>query len=135
MHPKTNWQEKFIDGSPEAERRLFIELARDILDVQLMNKKKGKASEVQRAFHAKAILGVTNAKLAVLPNIPQEFRVGYFRPGAEYPAIVRLSNANGSRRADYQRDMRGAAVRVRPALRCAWKKFGPSPDAGATNLD
>jgi hypothetical protein len=112
MHPKTNWQEKFIDGSPEAERRLFIELARDILDVQLMNKKKGKASEVQRAFHAKAILGVTNAKLAVLPNIPQEFRVGYFRPGAEYPAIVRLSNANGSRRADYQRDMRGAAVRV-----------------------
>ena len=112
MHSGANWREKFIDGSPEAERRLFIELARDILDVQLANKKKGKASEVQRAFHAKAVLGVTNAKLAVLSDIPERFRVGYFRPGAEYQAVVRLSNANGNRQADYKRDMRGAAVRI-----------------------
>jgi Animal haem peroxidase/Catalase len=113
MHPRATWQEKYAGGSPEAERRLFADLARDILDVQLKIKKKANAGEVQRAFHAKAVLGVENAKLQVLPEIAIQFQVGYFRPGADYQASVRLSNANGARQADHKRDMRGAAVRVK----------------------
>jgi len=113
MHPKENWREKYADGTPEAERLVFAALARDIQDIQLKNKKKGNASDILRAFHAKLVLGVVNAKLHVLAELPAQFRVGYFRPGAEYQASVRLSNANGTRRADHQRDMRGAAIRVK----------------------
>jgi hypothetical protein len=111
--PKENWQERYAGGSPEAERLAFSELARDILDIQLKNKKTAKVGDVQRTFHAKCVLGVDDAKLRVLADIPAPFRVGYLQPGAEYQASVRLSNANGTRRADHQRDMRGAAIRVK----------------------
>jgi Animal haem peroxidase/Catalase len=107
-----SWSERYAGGSPEAERLLFAALARDLLDVQLANKKRGKSSEVQRAFHAKTILGVTDAMLTVAKDLPKLFSVGYFKPGSEYAASVRFSNANGSKRPDFLRDMRGAAVRL-----------------------
>ena len=82
--PKENWQERYAGGSPEAERLAFSELARDILDIQLKNKKTAKVGDVQRTFHAKCVLGVDDAKLRVLADIPAPFRVGYLQPGAEY---------------------------------------------------
>src|SRR5216684_6269890 len=102
--------EKYAGGSAEAERLIFAALARDLLDIQLANKKSGKSSEVLRAFHAKATLGVTNATLTVAKDLPERLSVGYFKAGSEYAAIVRFSNANGSKRPDFMRDMRGAAV-------------------------
>jgi hypothetical protein len=110
-----NWRESYVDGSPEAERLAFAELARDILDIQLKNQNKGHASEILRTFHAKIVLGVVDARLHVLDSLPAPYRVGYFRPDANYTATVRLSNANGTKRSDYQRDMRGAAIRVKVA--------------------
>ena len=104
--------EKYAGGSAEAERLIFAALARDLLDVQLANKKSDKSHEILRAFHAKATLGVTNAKLTVTKDLPERLSIGYFQPGSEYVASVRFSNANGSRRADFMRDMRGAAVRL-----------------------
>jgi hypothetical protein len=104
--------EKYAGGSAETERLIFAALARDLLDVQLANKKSGKSSEVMRAFHAKATLGVTNATLTVAKDLPKRFSVGYFEAGSEYAASVRFSNANGSKRPDFMRDMRGAAVRL-----------------------
>lgn len=38
--------------------------------------------------------------------------MGFARPGAEYPAVVRLSNASGIRQGDGSPDLHGAAVRV-----------------------
>src|SRR5262249_40071036 len=110
-----NWREIYVDGSAEAERLAFAELARDILDIQLKNQKKGHASEILRTFHAKIVLGVLDARLHVLDSVPARYRVGYFRPGATYTATVRLSNAHGTKRSDYQRDMRRAAIRVKVA--------------------
>src|SRR5436190_15829611 len=114
MQQKQRWSdiEKYAGGSAEAERLIFAALARDLLDVQLANKKSGKSSEVLRAFHAKTTLGVTNATLTVAKDLPKSFSVGYFEAGSEYAASVRFSNANGSRRSDFLRDMRGAAVRL-----------------------
>ena len=113
MQSNSDWQETYEGGSPEAERLLFEKLARDIMDVQIKTRKRSKAPEIQRAFHAKIVLGVANARLRISNDIPSEFQVGYFRPGADYQATVRLSNANGTHRADYKRDMRGAAVRIK----------------------
>lgn len=109
---KQAWSERYDGGSPERERAIFAMLARDLLDVQLANQNRGKASEVQRAFHAKATLGVTNANLTIDADLPRKFSVGFFRSGSTFKASVRFSNANGSRRADYLRDMRGAAIRL-----------------------
>ena len=103
--------EKYVGGSAEVERLIFAALARDLLDVQLANKKSGKSREVLRAFHAKATLGVTNAKLTVSKDLPKRLSIGYFQPGSEYrqcPFLERQWLKAGG----LIRDMRGAAVRV-----------------------
>ncbi len=113
MRSQQQWREQYEGGSAEAERLVFEKLARDIVLVQAKIKKRSKAGVIQRAFHAKVVLGVSNATLRVLGDVPEHLRVGYFKPGAEYHATVRLSNANGAQRPDYKRDMRGAAVRLK----------------------
>ena len=75
-------------------------------------KKKSSALSIDRTFHAKPILAVTNARFLVADNLPEELQQGFMRPGAEYSATVRLSNASGVHQADKSRDLRGMAVRV-----------------------
>ncbi|MFP3991974.1 peroxidase family protein [Streptomyces sp. E11-3] len=104
--------ERYEGGSPEAERRVFEKLAADMLHVQLKNMRSSGAAGPARAFHAKAALGVENARLRFHDDLPPDLRVGYAQPGADYPAIVRLSNAAGTRDHDASPDLRGAAVRV-----------------------
>ena len=107
------WSEKYDGGSPEAERLIFEGYTREFLRIQLKQKRKAKASSVERASHAKMLLGVTNATLRVLPEVPQQYRVGFFQPGTEYPVTIRFSNASSAHQPDTQRDLRGAALRIR----------------------
>ncbi|MFJ3978723.1 peroxidase family protein [Streptomyces sp. NPDC090021] len=104
--------ERYAGGSPEAERLLFERLARELMRVQLKVKKRSGAATVDRAFHAKAVLGVENARLRFHEDLPEVLRTGFAVPGAEYPVTVRLSNASGVRRPDFAPDLRGAALRV-----------------------
>ena len=112
VQPKSAWKEEYKGGSAEAERLEFEQLARDIMGVQLDNRAASNAAAVQRGFHAKIDCGVAHATLSILSDVPARFQVGYVRPGAEYQASVRFSNANGAARADAKRDMRGIAVRI-----------------------
>ena len=107
------WSEKYEGGSPEAERRIFEGYTREFLRIQLKQKRKTKASSVERASHAKMLLGVTNATLRVLPECPEQYRVGFFQPGSEYPVTIRFSNASSAHQPDTKRDLRGAALRIR----------------------
>ncbi|MEO3786357.1 peroxidase family protein [Actinocorallia sp. B10E7] len=104
--------ERYAGGSPEFERRLFERLARDLMMVQLKVKKRSGARSVDRAFHAKGLLGVENARLRFRPDLPEELRVGFAQPGADYPVIARFSNASGLRQPDSEPDLRGVALRV-----------------------
>ncbi|MFJ9588988.1 peroxidase family protein [Streptomyces acidicola] len=104
--------ERYEGGSPEAERLVFERLARELMDVQVRNRRAGGGG-IARAFHAKAPVGVENARLRFHDDLPAELRVGFAQPGAEYAATVRLSNASGIRQGDGSPDLRGAAVRVR----------------------
>ncbi|UNO43183.1 peroxidase family protein [Streptomyces sp. MST-110588] len=104
--------ETYEGGSPEAERVVFEKLARELMRVQLKNKEAAGAPGVQRAFHAKAALGVENARLRFADDLPAALTTGYARPGAEYPALLRLSNAGGTAQSDSTPDLRGIAVRV-----------------------
>src|SRR5712664_778872 len=103
--PGAEQYERYVGGSPEVERVLFEKLARDLMLVQLKIKKRSGAAGIERTFHAKAILGVENARLRFHPDLPEDLRAGFAQPGAEYPAIVRLSNASGVRQPDFAPDL------------------------------
>ncbi|MFF3088800.1 peroxidase family protein [Streptomyces nojiriensis] len=104
--------ERYAGGSPEAERLVFERLARELLRVQLKVRRRSGAAAVDRTFHAKAVLGVENARLRFREDLPEALRAGFATPGAEYPVTVRLSNASGVRQPDFAPDLRGAALRV-----------------------
>jgi Animal haem peroxidase/Catalase len=110
--PKKMWSESYEGGSPEAEQRIFAGYARDILAIQRKYKTKSGSSDIERASHAKMLLGVANARLRVVLEIPEPFQVAHFQPGMEYPVTIRFSNANGACRPDTMRDLRGAAIRI-----------------------
>ncbi|SEG99246.1 Animal haem peroxidase [Nonomuraea solani] len=110
--PAPESYERYVGGTPERERVIFEKLARDLMRVQLKIKERGRAPGIDRAFHAKAILGVENATLRFHTALPEDLRTGFAQPGAEYPVIVRLSNASGTRQPDLAPDLRGAALRV-----------------------
>jgi hypothetical protein len=112
---ETAWAEEFQGGSPEAERQLFEQLAKEILRVQLKNQKAASAHgvphAVARAFHAKSTLAVDDAELRFL-DIPADLRAGFAQPGAAYRTVVRFSNASGTGQPDSKPDLRGVALRI-----------------------
>jgi hypothetical protein len=112
---KAAWAEEFRGGSPEAERVLFEQLAKEIMLVQLKNQKSASAHgvphPVDRAFHAKSTLAVVDAELRFL-DIPSDLQVEFAHPKAVYPTVVRFSNAAGTEQPDFKRDLRGVALRI-----------------------
>jgi hypothetical protein len=112
---KAAWTEKWVGGSPEFERAAFEALARDIMLVQLKQRRAatrhGVTPAIDRAFHAKSTLTVEDAELRFLDLAP-ELRVEFAQPQAVYRTVVRFSNAAGTRRPDYEPDLRGVALRI-----------------------
>lgn len=114
----TDWKEVYAGGSQEAEAALFGTFSDRIKRVQEQIKKREGAQFLRRAFHAKIHAGITdrvgiaNAQFRVLPDIPQDLRIGFFQPTATYQATVRLSSASGAIQPDATPDLRGVALRV-----------------------
>ncbi|NEA04165.1 peroxidase, partial [Streptomyces sp. SID10116] len=92
--------ERYMGGSPEAERRIFERLTKELIKVQEKNRRAARAADIGRVQHEKAALGVENARLRFHDDLPDTLRCGFAQPGAQYPATVRLSNAGGIRQAD-----------------------------------
>jgi hypothetical protein len=78
-------------------------LARDVPRVRHWNQKRGRAARVLRAFQAKTHVGLADAAFVVRDDVPADLRIGHVRPGASYPATVRLSNASGRIQSDHAR--------------------------------
>lgn len=110
-HPPP-WREVYQGGSPEAEQEHFRQLASAIVDVQRENQQKSGAPVLRRTFHAKIVVGVDNAELAFVDDLPAELSAGHFTPGSRLPVTVRLSNASGTVRSDSAPDLRGAALKI-----------------------
>jgi heme peroxidase/catalase len=114
--PVISWSERYSGGSAEAEYIEFQQLAQAIMAVQSAVRKKvsshGVPHPIQRAFHAKSTLAVDDAVLT-FGELPDGLKVGPAVPGAAYPTIVRFSNAAGSGAPDFDRDMRGIALRIK----------------------
>jgi len=110
--PPALWREVYQGGSPEAEQQHFRQLAATIVDVQRENQQSSGASSARRTFHAKIVVGVEDAELAVADDLAAELSAGHFTPGARLPVTVRLSNASGTVRSDSLPDLRGAALKL-----------------------
>jgi hypothetical protein len=105
--------ERYEDGSEQAELLVFERLARDLMVTQERNRRASRAATVDRAFHAKTVLGVEDARLQVRPDLPEDLRRGCFQPSAELPVTVRFSNAAPVLEPDSAKDMRGVALRIK----------------------
>ncbi|WP_413802879.1 peroxidase family protein [Streptomyces iranensis] len=106
--------EAYEGGSPEAEWLRFQKLTHELMRMRrYTDGTDGPAApRPPRALHGEAALGVENARLRFRDDLPPELCVGYARPGAEYPAVVRLSSASGSEGYGATPDLRRLAVRV-----------------------
>ena len=111
----TAWTEEYSGGSPGAERLQFEQLAREIMLVQLKNRKRasshGVPHAIDRAFHAKSTLAVDDAELRFI-DLPPDLRAGFAQPNASYRTVVRFSNAAGTAQPDFKPDLRGVALRI-----------------------
>lgn len=106
------WTEIYDGGTPETERAGFLQLAQSMLAIQEKNREATGASRLMRTLHSKILVGITNAELQIDPQLPVQFHVGHFAPGAVLRALIRFSNASGVPRRDDAADMRGIAIRL-----------------------
>jgi hypothetical protein len=75
--------------------------------------RRSERDPIRRAFHAKLLAGVVDARFEVVEGLRPELHTQHFVPGASLPATVRFSNASGIPGPDDAADLRGIAIRVR----------------------
>ena len=105
----TGWKETPLFGSYEAEEKAITKWCQMTQETQEAAAKK-QALPIKRAFHAKGT-GV-KARVHILPNIPSDLQVGFFRPDTEYDAHVRFSSVQSLYQSDSKKDQRAMAVKV-----------------------
>lgn len=109
----TGWQEVYLGGSKEAEDEMIRrQFAPAINRIQRDIRRTGGQGNFTRAQHGTLIAATKNARFEVSPDVPGDLQVGIFRPGRQYAAHVRFSNASSIEQGDSVPDLRGAAVRV-----------------------
>ncbi len=83
-----------------------------LLRVQTANAQRAGGDHMLRMMHAKTIVGMVNASLAIDQALPAELAVGHFSRAPLLPVILRLSNASGVPQTDAAPDLRGLALRI-----------------------
>jgi hypothetical protein len=105
------WAERYPGGSLEREAAAVERFVEQIHEIQRRNRTPA-TQPVRRAFHAKLLAGVADARLEIAKDVPPDLVCPLLQPGVTHPAIVRLSSASGMVRPDQEGDLRGIAVRV-----------------------
>ena len=89
-------EESRVESIPEGEAEGIADIVK--LTAQRMQMQY-KAARVLRGVHPKDH-GCVTAKFEVRSDLPAEYTVGVFQPGASYDAFIRFSNADVAVRAD-----------------------------------
>jgi hypothetical protein len=103
--------EKIADGEALAIERMARRAALTVIENYCDGKSTDPAVKAMRDQHAKPH-GVLTARFVVPDAISPEFAFGVFRPGAQYDAVVRFSNAQGVPQSDRRPDGRGMAIKL-----------------------
>ncbi len=108
----TLWRDeiRYLGGSLKAEQALIAGMEQDVRAVMRASERAN--GRPMRAQHAKQLAGVRRAYIRIANRLPPDLQVGFLRPGVEYAAHVRFSNAASVVAGDGLPDLRGAAVRV-----------------------
>ncbi|MEO6061336.1 MAG: hypothetical protein ABIQ99_05300 [Thermoflexales bacterium] len=108
----TDWRDeiRYMGGSLKAEQALTTRMEQDVRTVvRAAERTHGKP---MRAQHAAPLAGVRRAYLRIPGRLPPDLQVGFLRPGAEYAAHIRYSNAASTVGNGPRLDLRGCAVRI-----------------------
>jgi catalase len=104
-----------LEENGMSQDETYDDLAERIQQMQIkareMAQKRNPAATLKRGFHAKGT-GV-RGKFQIKPDVPEKLQVGLFKPGIEYDALVRFSNARGEVLGDLSKDQRGIAIRLK----------------------
>ena len=106
----TGWEEVFMGGSQEAEKKLFAEVLPKITAIQQTVAARQNA-KVRRAFHNKG--DPVRIALKIADDLPVSLRAGFLKPGAAYDGFGRFSRSQSYSREDKSLDERGFAFRVK----------------------
>ncbi len=104
MPNSPRWQEQIAPD--EAER--FARYAAMITSIQSA---RDAGRTPARALHARQTAGV-RATFEVLPDLPEQARVGIFAAPGKFDAWVRYSNGSPNHQSDRKTDIRGMALKV-----------------------
>lgn len=103
------WQERFMGGSPDAERAILADVLPSIERIQDIVARR-QASSVRRAFHNKGQpLAITYTAAA---DLPPALQLDYLRPGVTYQGFARFSRSQSFHAKDGDLDQRGFAFRI-----------------------
>lgn len=121
--------ERMAPGEANAIARMVRHATSTVVENYCTAKQKDGSAFAMRDQHAKPH-GCLQASFLVRDDVPPEFAFGVFQPNARYEAIVRFSNAHGTRQSDRTPDGRGMAVKL---LRVRGQNIlSPERDPGAT---
>jgi hypothetical protein len=110
MLPLTRF-ERMAPGEANAIARMVRRAASTVVENYCTAKQKDGSAFAMRDQHAKPH-GCLQAAFLVRGDVPPELAFGVFQPNARYEAIVRFSNAHGSRQSDRAPDGRGMAIKL-----------------------
>ena len=92
----------------EGEDELVAEMVRQMKDQM---EQLYRDTRTLRQVHSK-MHGCVKAEFTVMPDLPDELKVGVFKEPKTFPAWIRFSNGNTKIQADKKIDTRGAAIKL-----------------------
>jgi hypothetical protein len=102
---------RYIGGSQLQEDKAIQDLA-GLVYKQVSEISHLTGQPKRRPQHAKPLAATKQARFLVSSGIAEDLRVGFLRPGSDYPCTIRFSNAGALIAADDEKDLRGMAVKV-----------------------
>jgi hypothetical protein len=103
--------ERMSPGEANTIARMVRRAASAVVENYCAAKQEDASAFAMRDQHAKPH-GCLQAVFSVRGDVPPELAFGVFQPNARYEAIVRFSNAHGTRRSDRFPDGRGMAIKL-----------------------
>src|SRR5580692_4807873 len=111
MSNRLSADKKLMQGQeyvPADEAKCIEQMVGDLK--KQLDKQYGDGSAL-RAAHPK-MHGCVKAEFTILDNLSEDLKVGIFKEARTFPAYIRFSNANSEIKHDYEKDIRGMAIKL-----------------------